>query len=108
MLQLVGLFLSQIGFSCRSLECFEMLNTNQSVLVAGGGGFIGGHLVADLLKRGFKKARCVEVKPQTGWYQGLQEAENFAAALNLLDECRRAVKGPDVVINLACNMGGMG
>jgi hypothetical protein len=32
------------------LECFEMLNTNQSVLVAGGGGFIGGHLVADLLK----------------------------------------------------------
>src|SRR3954453_2886679 len=101
MLQLVGLFLSQIGFSCRSLECFEMLNTNQSVLVAGGGGFIGGHLVADLLKRGFKKVRCVDVKPQTGWYQVHKDAENVVADLNLLDACKSAVKGTDVVINLA-------
>ncbi|MCW2781563.1 MAG: epimerase, partial [Marmoricola sp.] len=32
------------------------------VLVAGGGGFIGGHLVADLLKQGLS-VRSVDVKP---------------------------------------------
>ncbi|HEX8915084.1 MAG TPA: NAD-dependent epimerase/dehydratase family protein [Humisphaera sp.] len=85
-----------------------MKNTNQSVLVAGGGGFIGGHVVADLLKRGFKKVKVVDVKPKTGWYQVHPEAENVVGDLNLLDECRKAVKGTDVVINLACNMGGMG
>jgi nucleoside-diphosphate-sugar epimerase len=85
-----------------------MLNTNQSVLVAGGGGFIGGHLVADLLKKGFKKVRCVDVKPQSGWYQVHKDADNVVADLNLLEACRSAVKGTDVVINLACNMGGMG
>jgi GDP-D-mannose 3', 5'-epimerase len=85
-----------------------MLNTNQSVLVAGGGGFIGGHLVADLLKKGFKKVRCVDVKPMDKWYQVHKGAENLVSDLNLLDECRKSVKGTDVVINLACNMGGMG
>src|SRR3712207_2952894 len=42
------------------------------------------------------------------WYQVHKGAENVVADLNLLDECRRAVKGTDVVFNLACNMGGMG
>jgi nucleoside-diphosphate-sugar epimerase len=85
-----------------------MKNTNQSVLVAGGGGFIGGHVVADLLKKGFKKVKVVDVKPKDKWYQVHAGAENVVADLNLLEECRKAVKGTDVVINLACNMGGMG
>ena len=85
-----------------------MLNTNQSVVVAGGGGFIGGHLVADLLKKGFKKVRCVDVKPMDKWYQVHKAADNAVSDLNLIDECRKSVKGTDVVINLACNMGGMG
>ena len=38
------------------------------VLVAGGGGFIGGHLVADLLAQG-KSVRAVDVKPLDEWYQ---------------------------------------
>ena len=85
-----------------------MLNVNQSILVAGGGGFIGGHLVADLLAKGFKKVRCVDVKPMEQWYQVHPGAENIVSDLNLLDACKSAVKGTDVVINLACNMGGMG
>lgn len=35
------------------------------VLVAGGGGFIGGHLVADLLNQGLS-VRSVDVKPPIG------------------------------------------
>src|SRR5687768_4750760 len=85
-----------------------MLGKGDSVVVCGGGGFIGGHLVADLLKKGYTKVRCVDVKPQDDWYQVHPQAENVVADLNLLENARRTVKGTDVVINLACNMGGMG
>ena len=77
------------------------------VVVAGGGGFIGGYLAADFLKKGFR-VRVVDVKPQSEWYQVHAEAENVTADLNLLDACRAAVKGASKVYNLACNMGGMG
>jgi len=79
-----------------------------TVVVCGGGGFIGGHLVGDLLKKGYKHVRCVDVKPLDQWYQVHADAENMVADLNLLDNAREAVQGMDVVINLACNMGGMG
>jgi GDP-D-mannose 3', 5'-epimerase len=85
-----------------------MMAKGDSVVVCGGGGFIGGHLVADLLKKGYKNVRCVDVKPLDQWYQVHADAENMVADLNLLDNAREAVKGMDVVINLACNMGGMG
>lgn len=84
------------------------MNPQMSVVVCGGGGFIGGHLVADLLKRGHKKVRCVDIKPTSEWYQVHPEAENVVADLNLRDNAFNAVKGMDVVYNLACNMGGMG
>ncbi|MDP3892939.1 NAD-dependent epimerase/dehydratase family protein, partial [Nocardioides sp.] len=42
--------------------------TSVDVLVAGGGGFIGGHLVADLLRQGLS-VRSVDVKPTSEWYQ---------------------------------------
>jgi GDP-D-mannose 3',5'-epimerase len=83
------------------------LRNAKNVVVCGGGGFIGGHLIADLLKKGFN-VRCVDVKPKEQWYQVHAKAENVVADLNLLDACRTAVKGMDTVINLACNMGGMG
>ncbi len=44
-----------------------MASNTVDVLVAGGGGFIGGHLVADLLRQG-KRVRSVDVKPQSEWY----------------------------------------
>jgi nucleoside-diphosphate-sugar epimerase len=80
---------------------------NGKAVVCGGGGFIGGHLVGDLLKKGFA-VRCVDVKPKNEWYQVHPQAENVVADLNLKDAAFSAVKGNDVVYNLACNMGGMG
>ena len=42
--------------------------TKDIVLVAGGGGFIGGHLVGDLVQRGMR-VRAVDMKPLDEWYQ---------------------------------------
>jgi nucleoside-diphosphate-sugar epimerase len=84
------------------------MDKNKTAVICGGGGFIGGHLAADLLAKGFKHVRIVDVKPTTEWYQVHPQCENIVADLNLKDAAYNAVKGMDVVWNLACNMGGMG
>ena len=81
--------------------------SSQTILVAGGGGFIGGHLVADLLGKGHR-VRVVDKKPLDEWYQVHPQAENWRGDLQLLDECRKAAKGVDTIYNLAADMGGMG
>src|SRR5579864_8648221 len=81
---------------------------DQSFVICGGGGFIGGHLASDLLRQGAKRVRCVDIKPLEEWYQVHPEAENVVADLNLRENAFEAVKGTNVVYNLACNMGGMG
>ncbi|MGN6723722.1 MAG: NAD-dependent epimerase/dehydratase family protein [Marmoricola sp.] len=77
------------------------------VLVAGGGGFIGGHLVADLLSQG-KSVRSVDVKPLDEWYQVHPDAENSQADLSLLTNAMTATEGAREVYLLAADMGGMG
>ncbi len=81
---------------------------DQTIVVCGGGGFIGGHLVGDLLKQGFTRVRSVDVKPFDQWYQRFPEAENLQLDLNLKPACEQALKGATTVYNLAANMGGMG
>lgn len=43
-------------------------------VVAGGGGFIGGHLVRELLRQGFT-VRSVDVRPLSEWHQVTSAAE---------------------------------
>ena len=80
---------------------------SQSILVAGGGGFIGGHLVADLLQQGHQ-VRSVDIKPFDQWYQVHPDAENVVADLCDIENCRPACQEMDLVYNLAADMGGIG
>ena len=78
------------------------------IVVCGAGGFIGGHLVADLLREGGTRVRAVDVKPIDEWFQVFGEADNRVADLSDRDACREALKGARDVFNLAADMGGMG
>jgi len=79
-----------------------------SVLVCGAGGFIGGHLVADLLRQGYRSIRAVDLKPFQEWYQVFPEVENLQLDLQLREACDQAASGMRWVYNLAADMGGMG
>jgi GDP-D-mannose 3', 5'-epimerase len=78
------------------------------IVVAGGGGFIGGHLVAYFPDQGCHRIRSVDVKPLEQWYQVFDDVENIQADLKLRDSCRSACSGANQVYNLAADMGGMG
>src|SRR6266446_4338370 len=77
------------------------------ILVCGAGGFISGHLVAELLRQG-RHIRAVDQKPLEDWYQLFPEAENLQLDLQEKESCERAVADVDLVYNLAADMGGMG
>ncbi len=76
-------------------------------LIAGGGGFIGGHLVGALLDQG-REVRCVDVKREADWYQVHPSAENVVLDLREAPACHQALDGVADVYNLAADMGGMG
>ena len=78
------------------------------VVVFGAGGFIGGHLVADLLRGGGTRVRAVDVKPVDEWFQVFGEADNRVADLSEREACREVCEGARYVFNLAADMGGMG
>ncbi len=77
------------------------------ILVAGGGGFIGGHLVSSLLADGHE-VRSIDRKDFEDWYQVHDDAQNIVSDLQYRDACFSAVEDVDRVFNLACDMGGMG
>ncbi len=79
------------------------------IVIAGGGGFIGGALARYFLDRGFTRIRAVDKKP--GGSMGTQRVEGVEClCLDLSDEanCKVAVRDAAEVYNLAADMGGMG
>jgi GDP-D-mannose 3', 5'-epimerase len=81
---------------------------DQKIVVCGGGGFIGGHLVKYFLQQGMNVIRAVDIKPTADWYQIQERVENLVIDLQTKESCQRAVRHADVVFNLAADMGGMG
>ena len=82
--------------------------STKKIVVCGGGGFIGGHLVADLLKQGHQDIRSVDIKPFDEWYQQFPNVENLQLDLQDKQACEQALRGGAIVYNLAADMGGMG
>ena len=82
--------------------------SNELVVVAGAGGFIGGHLIADLRRDGYTNLRAVDIKPLDEWYQRFDDVENLQLDLSLLENAQRASEGAAEVYQLAADMGGMG
>ena len=82
-----------------------MVDQRETVLVAGAGGFIGGHLVKNLFQKGFGNVRAVDSKPLEQWYQRFPEAENVVLDLQEKEACETATDGIDIVFNLAAGHG---
>ena len=76
-------------------------------LVCGAGGFIGGHLVKNLMSEGHELV-CADVKPIEYWFQIFDENKNYSLDLKSYDNCLKVTSGVDYIYNMACNMGGMG
>lgn len=80
----------------------------ERIVVCGAGGFIGGHLVADLLRQGYTNIRGVDLKPLDEWFQLFPQVENLQLDLQGREACERALRDAQWVYNLAADMGGMG
>ncbi len=78
------------------------------IVVSGAGGFIGGHLLADLIRQGYRRLRGVDIKPFDRWYQRFPEVENLKLDLREKADCFAAVRDAAAVFNFAADMGGMG
>ena len=84
------------------------MDKDQLVVVTGGGGFIGGHLVGELRRRGHQQVRAVDIKPLDEWYQRFDDVDNRSLDLRERAACDQAIHGARFVFNLAADMGGMG
>jgi GDP-D-mannose 3', 5'-epimerase len=79
----------------------------KKIIVAGAGGFIGGHLTKVLQEQGHQ-VRAVDIKPLNQWYQVTEGVDNLVLDLRVKENCYQAVNGYNEVFNLAADMGGMG
>ena len=80
---------------------------NSKILVVGAGGFIGGHLVNKLLQDG-NSVTSVDIKPLDLWFQKFENSTNLCLDMKIYDNCEKVSEGVDYILNMACNMGGIG
>ena len=76
-------------------------------LIVGAGGFIGGHLSKRLLDEN-NIVIGADIKPLDLWFQKHEKSKNFSLNMQEYDNCLKMTKDVKYVINLACNMGGIG
>ena len=79
-------------------------------MVAGAGGFIGGHLVKSFLEQGLNVVGAVDSKPLHEWHQIHEgkDLQNRSIDLKDLPSCRTALADATLCFDLAADMGGMG
>lgn len=65
-------------------------------------------MVRRLVERGFTEVRGVDVKPLTEWFQVSNQAENLVCDLRSLPAAQAVSPGREIILNFACDMGGMG
>ena len=80
----------------------------KKILIAGAGGFIGGHLASRFNKDKNIQLVCADIKPKEYWFQTFDDAENYSLDLKDYNNTTKVTEGVDYIYNLACNMGGMG
>ena len=78
------------------------------ILVAGGGGFIGGGLVKRLIADGAQDVVVADIKPLDEWYHVDPNLKNLVLDLGDRESAVAATANRSVVFNLAADMGGMG
>jgi len=84
------------------------LEKDDLIVIAGGGGFIGGSLARYFHDKGFGRIRAVDKKPLAHWYQRVPGVECLCLDLSEEANCKVAVRNAVEVYNLAADMGGMG
>ena len=88
------------------------MSKGKTIVIAGAGGFIGGHLVNYFQQQGAKRIVAADIKPLDEWYQVHRGVEHHAGPLKGdcrdFRICRAICKGGDEVYQLAADMGGMG
>jgi nucleoside-diphosphate-sugar epimerase len=77
------------------------------ILVAGGGGFIGGPLVGDLIRQRFEHPRR-RLQTHRRVASDIPTGREYSVDLRELPACRAAVHDVRSVFNLAADMGDMG
>jgi len=85
-----------------------MIQPNDLIVFCGAGGFIGGHLVAEYRRQGYKNLRAVDIKPFSEWHQRFPDVDNLQLDLSNYESCLIALAGATWVYNHAADMGGMG
>jgi GDP-D-mannose 3',5'-epimerase len=85
-----------------------MSDRKELIVVTGAGGFIGGHLVGDLLRQGYENVRAIDIKPFQHWYQLFAAADNRQGDLKERAVAEDVCEGASLIYNLAADMGGMG
>ena len=52
------------------------MDKNKKILVVGGGGFIGGHLIKKILENG-NSVVAADIKPKEYWFQDFDDVKNY-------------------------------